>query len=183
MGEQSMLRVGQKLIPFPEDYPVNWPVPGPGQTFGDVVAAIPRMEAAYDELAHAQVVDFLERGVPGWLDADDARHSSDVLLELCRLYPGSSPLELLWTLAADAFRPALQGRPAVWSKHEGRELYELVEAGLSAMNLKRNSKKGLRAVIAVLRSNHPTRYGCYSEERLRQAYYDARAAQSGKARS
>ncbi|MBX9649697.1 MAG: hypothetical protein K2X57_21875 [Xanthobacteraceae bacterium] len=165
---------GRQVVVLPEGYPIHWPEPEPGQKFDDVVSAIPVVEDMFNECAHAVVLDLMQQGVPDWLTASDLRHASEVLLELCRHYPDRSPVELLWTLASDAFRPGLEGRPATWSAHEGRELVELVDAGLSAMGLRRDNKKGLRAVIAVIRERSPNRFGKISADTLRLAYYKAK---------
>jgi hypothetical protein len=171
------------LVPLPKDHPIRWPKPEPGQTFADVVSAIPRMEAFYAEVARAQVDAFIEDGIPDCLDREDRIHAASVLEALCAQHASvSDPLELLWILAADAFRPRPGGRPASWSGHDGKGLYELVEAGLSAMGLERDRKKGLRAVIYIIRSKHPEFYGRFSEETLRKGYYAARRASVAKRR-
>jgi hypothetical protein len=178
-----MLQRSPLPVPFPDDeYPENWPRPEPGQTFADVVGAVPRLEATYARVARERVERLNER-VPGCLDEDDRSHATSVLEELCTLYPGQSVVELLWILAADAFRPSRGGRPATWSGGiDGENLFELVEAGLLSMGLKRGSKKGVLAVVATIRAKDPARYERFSDERLRKAYYDARRARAVRKR-
>jgi hypothetical protein len=172
-----MLQSPQTALPFSEDeYPRNWPMPEPGQGFADVVRAMPRMEATWAAAGRQRLDKFFDR-LPDRLNEDAAVRAAGLLGELLDEYPSDSPIELLWMLAADATEPARGGRPAVWSGGvDGRDLYDLVEAGLETMGLRRDSKKGLSAVIEVIRANAPDTHGRVSLETLRVAYYRARAA-------
>jgi hypothetical protein len=152
-----------------------------GQNFGDVVSMLPLLERAFAIGARLRFEREFRDKAPDWLSGVEKERAEELMEWMLTKFPGSSPEELLWTLAADAFRPPKRGRQAKWAGVAGRELLELVELGLSATGLKRDGRKGLRIVIAQIRARCPERYGVYSEDRLRLAYYEARRAQLGKA--
>lgn len=158
---------------------VGWPKPRPGKTFADVLDAIPRLESAYGELAQLRLEKLLAEA-PAYLQAEETQRAAEVLENLVFHHPVETLGQLLWVLAADAFRTRPRGAEPIWVGLQGRELVELVDAGLEAMGLSRDSKKGVLRVIGEIRDRAPARYGAWSEERLRKAYYEARRALSGK---
>ena len=148
-----------------------------------LLAAIPESDRALADWAHVQTEFWAETGAaPAWLTAEEKGTAAGVIEQLLAHYPDATISQLLWTLAADAFAPRRRGRKGKWSDVEGRELVQLVETGLRATGLKRDKRKGLGQVIALIRATWPDRYAGYSEERLRKAYYEARRAQSEKSR-
>src|SRR5689334_22081083 len=101
-----MLRISSSPLPFTDDdFTRAWPKPEPGQTFADVVAAVPRMLATFAAIGDARVDEFADQ-IPHWIDEQTALRAAALLRELLAQYPTASPIELLWTLAADATEPA-----------------------------------------------------------------------------
>jgi hypothetical protein len=93
---------------------------------------------------------------------------------LCE-YPVETSEELLWCLAVAAVRPHKRGRKPKWLGTHGTVLVLEINAALEARGWKRSDRKRVRQVIAMILKDAPARYGKYSEERLRQAYYEASA--------
>ncbi len=160
-----------------DDMP-NWPAADDGRGFLERVKAMPDLDRAYEDFAKLQVQLWLS-AAPALLSAAEKDRAAKLIERMVAEYPGSSPAQLLWAFAADATQPRRRGRASRWTGVEGRELMELVDAGLEATGETRDKRKGLRRVIAMIRAAAPARYGQLSEERLRKAYYDARRAQSG----
>lgn len=156
-----------------------WPYPEDGQTFAEVLAELPLLERALNDHAQELVLQLLAEA-PDWLLPEEKHRAAELIKCMLVEFPGATPTELLWTLGADAFRPRSRGRKPKWTGVEGANLFDLVEAGLKAMGLRRDGEKGLRRVIAEIRARLPELYGKYSEERLRKAYYEASRPQSGK---
>jgi hypothetical protein len=155
-----------------------WPDPDKGQTFAEAVAEIPRHEQAWAIDALRTLEELAEP--PDFLALEERQRAAGLIQWMLFHYPGSTPAQLLWILAADAFRPHRRGRRSKWAGVEGGTLVELVEAGLRARGLARSRRKELLDVCAEIRGAAPDHYGGYSAEALRKAYYAARRAQSGK---
>lgn len=122
----------------------------------------------------------LLRTAPPWASGKDFDRAANLIKDAVQRNPSATPTDLLRMVAADAIWRRQRGRHPQWTGAEGARLVKLVDLGLQAMGLTRR-KKGLCRVIAEIRAADPRRYGKWSEERLRKAYYDGRRAQSGKA--
>ena len=72
------------------------------------------------------------------------------------------------------YEAATVRRKRTWTAAATCQLFADVEVGLLVMNLKRDRKKAVPRVIALIRKADPGRYSKYSVERLRQIYYGAR---------
>jgi hypothetical protein len=125
-------------------------------------------------------VEVLRRDAPAWLTPEEIERGSDLVRRLLFEHPGATSAQLLWMQAAETLQPRRPGRTARWSSVDGRELVEWVEAGLEAAELRRDRRKGVAQVIAMIRAGLPKQYGDHDPETLRKAYYKARRALSRK---
>lgn len=137
----------------------------------------------------AEMTDQMLELSPSWLRLTPAELSrvADMVEELLIEHPAATPAELLWCLAAQSVRPRKRGQKPKWQGPIGIALVGEVEATMALHGLNRTNEKGLRRAIAIVKTSAPARYGAYSEERLRKAYYEALPAyaalahcQSGK---
>lgn len=83
--------------------------------------------------------------------------------------------EAMSCIAVDAAFLQRLGRRSKWKCAAGVLFAFRVDAHLRARGLKPSSRKALRNAINDIRKANPRRYGRYSEERLRTAYYDGLA--------
>ena len=118
---------------------------------------------------------FEDTDAPAWLDLTSAEKNRAVqhLARVCDEYPATSIDELIWCLAVDAVRPHRRGRKSKWLGLAGVALVHDVDRELQARKSTSRDRKALRQVIADIKREQPERYGRYTAERLRDAYYDA----------
>jgi hypothetical protein len=144
-----------------------------------LLEAIDTTEALFAEwqalLVYNRMNEMLAR-LPSWLalsPKETGRVEKSVGAVL-RDFPAATWSELLWCLVVGSIRPPTRGRKAKWSGVEGLLLVAEVDAVLKAKGWKRSNKKGLERAIAIVHKSPPRqRYGKYSEQALRSAYYVA----------
>lgn len=113
---------------------------------------------------------------PAWLgltpaQIDDAKAFASRVADE---YPATSIDELLWCLLVEATRPRTRGRKPKWLGIDGLMLVSAVHVELRARAASTRDRKAVRQAIGRVRAQEPQRYKAYSEERLRDAYYQAR---------
>ncbi len=112
---------------------------------------------------------------PAWLGVTptEKRHIAELLGRVADEYPATSVDEFIWCVLLGAVRPRRRGRKSKWLGVAGVAFVNEVDRALQARGSSSRDRKALRQVIAEIRSEQPKRYGTYTEERLRDAYYDA----------
>jgi hypothetical protein len=157
----------------------NWPLPEEGQSFADALEVLQRRERAWqcltsmgwtaELLGYSGRYDFL---MSDWKHFVHVTYGSAI--------PTKEPLK------------RGRGRPRKWKgkddgrilvTHDARILEELVEAGLKAKGLRRDSEKGVRKVIAAICKDAPAYLAALkidvstddaltkAEDTLRKTYY------------
>jgi hypothetical protein len=157
----------------------SWDDPEEKIAAAKLLEAIVTTEGLFAEwqtlLAHSRMNEMLAR-LPPWL-ALSPKETGRVAKSVAAVlhdFPAASWSELLWCLVVGSIRPSARGRKAKWSGVEGLLLVAEVDAVLKAKGWKRSSKKGLGRAIAIVHKSPPRqRYGKYSEQALRSAYYVA----------
>ncbi|MDR3420873.1 MAG: hypothetical protein P4L80_06475 [Xanthobacteraceae bacterium] len=118
--------------------------------------------------------------LPCWLPLSDEewQKATTFVEDALDEFPYAVWSELLWCFAISGIRPRARGRKPKWVTSDGWVTSDAiffaddVELLLKAKGLNRSREKGLRQIINILRERAPRRYGKYSEERLRKAYYE-----------
>ena len=113
---------------------------------------------------------------PAWLgltpaQVDDAKAFANRVADE---YPATSIDELLWCLLVEATRLRTRGRKRKWLGIDGLMLVSAVHVELRARGAATRDRKAVRQAIGRIRAQEPERYRAFSEERLRDAYYQAR---------
>jgi hypothetical protein len=111
---------------------------------------------------------------PAWLNLTDEERDEAlrVLLRVFTEEPIETWRELAWCVAVDAGRKRKPGRKAKWTGQDGVML--VVEVNLRLMAKGRGDDRAVGDVIEELRKAAPARYGAFSKDTLRKAYYKAR---------
>jgi hypothetical protein len=141
----------------------------------DILSGAQEMLADFEmKVVDAAMQDMLAHAPVGLrLTPPERQRVAEVVRRVLDEHPGATWFELLWCLAVDPVGPRARGRKPKWIGRDGFVLVGDVGLMLAAHGLKRDSKKGLRKAIAMVQASAPARYGRYSEERLRKAYYEA----------
>jgi hypothetical protein len=85
--------------------------------------------------------------------------------------PTASWSDLLWRSALAGLRPSKRGAPPKWSGLAGRMLAIDVEGRLWLKGKQRSDRKAIRNIVHEIREQNLARYGAWSEQTLRDAYY------------
>ena len=122
----------------------DWPQPRVGQTIGSRVAEMERLEVLFERVARLRAQQLSARA-PKWLTARERQRALEVIEDVLGLHPTATLEDLLWILAAEGFQARGRGAPRIWSGAAGRQLVEVVDAGLRAHGWDRSTPKAVRA--------------------------------------
>jgi hypothetical protein len=85
--------------------------------------------------------------------------------------PTASWSDLLWRSVLAGVRPSKRGAPRKWSGLAGRMLVIDVEGRLWLQGKQRSDRKAVRNIVHDIREQNLAHYGAWSEQTLRDAYY------------
>jgi hypothetical protein len=162
----------------------SWPHPGEGQSFPDALEVLQRRARAWNCLAYR------DRNRPAWaMSETELLGGRSEFLTSDTIHFAPTPG---FALPRKELRKKGRGRPRKWKgtddgrilvTDDARILEELVEAGLKAKGLRRDSEKGVRKVIAAICKDAPAYLAALeidvstddalrkAEDTLRKAYY------------